>query len=458
MVDTTQSPLAMLVLVTPYTILYLVNQLFLHGVLDRMHYIFFELIFVLAFRKVFGMPDLSEKLFPAQIPVQSTATIRPVKTTLVNNTSSSSSNNKSASAKMKTAKLSSGALISVVKKQQQKKAHPYAQELVAMEKKFMNYVENTEIWEKVFEETSPSLIEVYQYKARPMCYKIIAVMDNTAAVAFDLLSEVSRRVDWDPLCVEAKTVTSISPGVKIQYVRTKGVWPTASRDTLVLGTVKQLGEGIFCNVTSSVEHPLMPERTKEKFVRMETAVAGQIVGPEPGQPNKCRLVQVLDADLKGWIPEKVIQLVSTKAVPEGMRNLNKLLPSLKPYTESKTLERVARELQAAAAAAASEEDGTDDQTEDETVVEESTHELSSQRSSAMLPVSSKISDKHTNGHGKVYNNQGTIERQRSSTFRVFWQSLKQSLGFGGAKTSKILVVTLILAVLGPAIARLRRRR
>lgn len=295
----------------------LASEVLLNGVLDRVHYVFFELIFVLAFRKLFGLPDLSERLFPAQVAVQSAETFRPVKTSLANGTAklalvngapTATTTIKKKAKKAATPKASTTSITTGPKKTKTKKEQPYARELIAMEKKFMDYIDNKDIWVKVFEETSPGLIEVYQFKDRPMCYKVIAVMDNTPAVTFDTLSEVSRRLEWDPLCEEARTLTEVSPGVKVQYVRTKGMWPTSSRDTVVLGTIKELDDGRYFNVTSSVEHSLMPERTKEKIVRMEMAVAGQIIGPEPGQPNKCRLIQLMDADLKGWIPDKVIQL------------------------------------------------------------------------------------------------------------------------------------------------------
>ncbi|ORZ05342.1 hypothetical protein BCR41DRAFT_361923 [Lobosporangium transversale] len=444
MAGTTQSPLAMLMLVTPYTILYLVNQLLLHGVLDRMHYIFFELIFVLAFRKVFGLPDLSERLFPAHVPVQSTETVR-LKTSIANNTTTNSGT--TIKKKVKVGRKSMSTTITRKPKEQ-----PYADKLAAMEKKFMDYVENTEIWEKVHEETSPGLIEVYQYKARPMCYKIIAVMDNAVGVTFDLLTDIDQRLTWDPLCVEAKTIANVSPGVKIQYVRTKGMWPTTSRDTLVLGTIKKLREGTFFSVTSSVEHPLMPERTKEKFVRMETAVAGQIVGPEPGHPEKCRLVQILDADLKGWIPEKVIQLVSTKSIPQGIHKINRILLNLQPYSESKSLQRVL-ELKAA-------EEVQDDTNDEKAVGDSFSHELKVKHNSALMTAASKLPD-----HSVVHDNEslfdrGTVEKKQRNSFRAFWHGIKHSLAYGGApsKTNKILVTAFVIAILGPALARFRRRR
>lgn len=186
-----------------------------------------------------------------------------------------------------------------------------------MERKFMNYIENNEIWEKVYEDHTPTpaskpgspWIEVFQYKARPMCYKIVARMNSSASVTFDAMCDLDRRSDWDPMCVEARVLEEVKalPGTTVQYIRTKAVWPTASRDTVVLGTIKELEDGRLFMVNASVEHPSMPERVKEKIVRMETAVAGHIITPEEGFLS-CRLVQVLDADLKGWIPDKVIQM------------------------------------------------------------------------------------------------------------------------------------------------------
>ncbi|KAF8982745.1 hypothetical protein BGZ46_000726 [Entomortierella lignicola] len=426
--------LAMLVLVTPYTILYLVNQLLLQGVFDKFHYVFFELIFVLAFQKIFGLPDLSERLFPAQIPIHSVEASLPLKTVAV----SASADEDAPKKKVKKPTTSTKTVVKKAKQQ------PYAKELAAMEKKLTEYLENNEIWEKIYEEDVRGKIEVYQYKARPMCYKVISVMSNTPETTFDLLCDVTRRLEWDPLCVEAKPITQIAPGVKVLYVRTKAMWPTSSRDTLVLGTIKRLEDGRYMNVTSSIEHPLMPERSKESIVRMDTALAGQIVGPEPGDPGKSRLIQILDTDLKGWIPDKVIQLVSTKAVPGGIRKVNKILRSTQPYTESNAMKTYMDDLKTAEAAAEQQSDDV----EDDAAGGESPHELSQSKSTLIVstPSANRV-------------NQGTIEKKRSSVFGIFWEGIKRNLGYGSSgKVNKALVAALVLAVLGPAFARFRRSR
>ncbi|KAF9430863.1 START domain-containing protein 10 [Podila epigama] len=356
----------MIVLVTPYTLLYFVNE---------------------PFRKVFGIPDLTERLFPSSpVHIQPAESVQPLKTHLAKPPTPrltqphepSSSQDKSttqagcqdeeevnsedkedAVLKLRIAQKKTTTIAtqhhgkdpnqdnknSIQSSKRTKttqllqSSSPYAKDLATMEKKFFSYYNDTEIWVKAYEQTSPSLIEVYQFKGRPMCYKIVAVMDNTPAVVFDTLCDLDNRSAWDPMCVEARVVEQIDaiPGTTIQYIRTKAVWPTASRDTVVLGTVKDLVHDQLFMVNASIEHGATPERVQEKIVRMETTVAGHIISPEPGQPNKSRLVQILDADLKGWIPDKVIQMVSTKAVPDGIRNVNKLIPTISPYNSSKIL-------------------------------------------------------------------------------------------------------------------------
>ncbi|KAF9285908.1 hypothetical protein BGZ68_003393 [Mortierella alpina] len=577
MVDTTQSPLAMLVLVTPYTVLYVVNQLFLHGILDKIHYLFFELIFVLAFRKVFGLPDLTERFFPSQGPIhiQSVEGVQPVKTQLVGSATLTTTTAiaaditecvtlagtglKSPSGGTKMSKASVGAIkmTSFPDEEGIKTAHgsepsvlrsktrtissssvkkpvlpavsnvmetAYAAELAAMETKFMNYISNTEIWEKVYEDsTSINAIQVLQYKSRPMCYKIIANMSNTAAVTFDALCDLDRRSEWDPMCVEARVLESVAPGTTIQYVRTKAVWPTASRDTVVLGTIKDLGEKGLFMVNASCEHASMPERVKEKIVRMETTVAGHIIVPLEGDPKRCKLTQILDADLKGWIPDKVIQMVSTKAVPDGLRAVNALIPKTAPYFESKVLAIAAQAKLQAESTLNEPRPGNDDAvalleghendleadpveqglelpSEDDkdhsecegSVRGEQPHALRRRRSESnsslatlsdrMRVVKDNIEVEHrdtvsSRPHSRTNSREsrgdhkrpsvaegkrtsaGALEKTKSaSTFRVFWESVKENIGFGLAgKANKILVAVIIVAVLGSSVVKLKRR-
>ncbi|KAG9064500.1 START domain-containing protein 10 [Linnemannia hyalina] len=575
MAEAPQSPLAMLVLVTPYTVLYIVNQ-------HKIHYLFFELIFVLAFRKVFGLPDLTERFFPSQQRgIQSAEGKKPLKTNLANYPTLNSSSlpltattttstscttlagtplgitteavdmTRTRTTTVKTTSFQDGfktpyeADIITPKTQSPVSPKPstlakpsvkttlYAQELGAMEKQLLDYINSTEIWEKVYTDPASSemAIEVFQYKARPMCYKIIAQMCNTPAVTFDTLCDLENRLSWDPMCVEAKVLEEVAPGTTVQYIRTKAVWPTASRDTVVLGTVKDLGEQGLFMVNASIEYVNMPERVKEKIVRMQTAVAGHMITPLEG--NRSRLTQIVDADMKGWIPDKVIQMVSTKAVPDGLRAVNKLLPKIDPYQESKVLVKAAKaqqEIDATLIAPRLNNNNSDesmlkghlndlDQDPVEKAVEDlstldgddnvvvdpngddgvanetrdrsGTHELRRQRSEGDISLSTlaerlraveaeigldrrgvrscrqqqqqdaSLPDNKASNAQKGTSNSGAgaLEKFKSgSTFRVFWEGIKENLGFGTkGKGSKIMVAVLMIAILGSSLAKFKRR-
>ena len=143
-----------------------------------------------------------------------------------------------------------------------------------------------------------------------------------------------------------------------------------------------------------------------------------------------------------------------------MRNVNNLIPSLPPYEQSKILGRVTEARQAAAVAdAAAQESGEVE--EDDEEEEEVSHELKSRDESAQQLLASNRQRVNGNGHHELDKNRSST----SSTFRVFWDGIKQNLGYrqqhptsGSSKANKVIVMTLFLAVFGRTLARYRRRR
>lgn len=105
------------------------------------------------------------------------------------------------------------------------------------------------------------------------------------------------------------------------------MWPTSPREALVASFIKLLPDGRLLNVTQSIpSHPL--HHPPKNAVRMTARIAGQIVSPDPlGRAHMCRVVQVIDGDLGGWLPAGVVGLVTTKAIPAGMAKANELLKS-----------------------------------------------------------------------------------------------------------------------------------
>jgi hypothetical protein len=75
--------------------------------------------------------------------------------------------------------------------------------------------------------------------------------------------------------------------------------------------VQTLPNGDYLNVTRSISHPAHPENTG--IVRMHCIIGGQVVSRI--DDKRCRIVQIVDGDLKGWIPGSVLSYIATKAIP-----------------------------------------------------------------------------------------------------------------------------------------------
>lgn len=102
-------------------------------------------------------------------------------------------------------------------------------------------------------------------------------------------------------------------------MKTRGFWPTAPRDAIVISYAFPLDKPrSFLNVTTSVpSHPLYVARSGD--VRMLAHLAGAMVEPHP-QDEGCSLVtQIVDGDLMGWLPKSVVAMISTQAFPVSMK-------------------------------------------------------------------------------------------------------------------------------------------
>jgi hypothetical protein len=102
-------------------------------------------------------------------------------------------------------------------------------------------------------------------------------------------------------------------------MKTKGFWPTAPRDALVISYCIPLGKSrTYLNVTTSVpDHPLYQSRSGD--VRMLAKIAGTLVEPHPIREKGCLVTQVVDGDLMGWLPKSVVGMVTTQAFPVSMK-------------------------------------------------------------------------------------------------------------------------------------------
>ncbi|KAJ2748838.1 hypothetical protein H4S06_004821, partial [Coemansia sp. BCRC 34490] len=255
--------------------------------------------------------------------------------------------------------------------------HSYAEQCDAMEKMFMEMATQTQTeadspgggggnssqWTPFLSLTDPYSITIQGHKTKPFCFRIVFYAPTTPITAFDLLADVLRRHEWDELIDSARLVEKLGHGDAIHYIKMKAIWPTAARDSVLLARITEVaingtagggggrprGRG-FLNVSQSIEDSRIPENTAAGLVRMEAGIAGQLVTEASREDRErlglvgdrwCRVVQIADGDLKGWIPTSVLKFVATQALPRSLNKVCAQLAAMPVAAESQLLARLA---------------------------------------------------------------------------------------------------------------------
>jgi hypothetical protein len=145
------------------------------------------------------------------------------------------------------------------------------------------------------------------------------------ASAFDILADISKRPLYDVICTNAASITPLIPSTSLAYFHTRAMFPTSGRQALLLSSVSTHPRGLI-NLTTDYPWKTNAYTQDSSLVKMTCRVAGSMVQPHPsGDPTRCRVIQIVDGDLGGSIPNMVLQLVTTRAFPVNMRAVNRML-------------------------------------------------------------------------------------------------------------------------------------
>ncbi|KAJ2895978.1 hypothetical protein GGI21_005085, partial [Coemansia aciculifera] len=172
-------------------------------------------------------------------------------------------------------------------------------------------------WTSLVTLSKPYPITIQGHSEKPFCFRILFYAPASPATAFDLLANILRRTEWDELTETTEIIEKLNNERSvdaIHYVRMKAIWPTSARDSVLISRLTRTKDDGFLNVSQSVEDRRVGE--KQGVVRMEAALAGQLVTGVSEEErdrlglvgeNWCRVVQIADGDMKGWIPKSVIR-------------------------------------------------------------------------------------------------------------------------------------------------------
>jgi len=126
----------------------------------------------------------------------------------------------------------------------------------------------------------------------------------------DILLDANRKVDYDSMYKDGKTLEQIDEKTSIVTQAFHAIWPTSARDFLLLQHWTTLPDGSLVSVGKSIEHPDYPER--KDHVRGQVILGGFIMKPIPGPSPQTHITYVSKFDLKGNIPSRVVALIARK--------------------------------------------------------------------------------------------------------------------------------------------------
>ncbi|KAJ1898110.1 hypothetical protein LPJ66_002956 [Kickxella alabastrina] len=238
--------------------------------------------------------------------------------------------------------------------------HRYAAKCAELERTFLDMAikDDSEApdspWIPLVSISKPYPITVQGHVSKPFRFRVTFYAPTAPATAFDLLANVLLRPKWDELTEATAVIERLGQGDSIHYLKMKAIWPTASRDSVLLShitSVQHPGKGdspqrAYLNVSQSIIDNRMPEKDAQGIVRMEAGIAGQLVTEASLEDRTrlrleegswCRVVQIADGDLKGWIPKSVIKFVATQALPRSLTKVCKQLATLPPSLDSKLI-------------------------------------------------------------------------------------------------------------------------
>lgn len=137
-------------------------------------------------------------------------------------------------------------------------------------------------------------------------FKLVAVVDFTTTEVFDVLVPgVEAWPVWNPTILECKMIEKVNENTDIAYSVAANALGglVSSRDFVNLRHWKTRDD-VLMSSACATKHPKMP--VSKAHVRAENKPAAYVFEKVPGEPNKCKFTCILSTDLKGWMPQFLI--------------------------------------------------------------------------------------------------------------------------------------------------------
>lgn len=153
--------------------------------------------------------------------------------------------------------------------------------------------------------------------------KIVGTVDAPASILVNqLFDEIESLPSWNKLVTESKKIQHIDENTDIVYQATspQGGGIIGARDFVILRHRIQYGN-YYINSGTSVAFSSLPSRSN--IVRAENNVSCWAAEKLPNEHNKCRFTWIINTNLKGWIPQKIVDKSMSTALIDFMSYVRK---------------------------------------------------------------------------------------------------------------------------------------
>lgn len=160
-------------------------------------------------------------------------------------------------------------------------------------------------------------------------YKLVGVVDIDASVLFnEFTHNFENMPSWNKAITLGRVVQKIDSCTDVVYqVAAEGPRGIVSaRDFVCVRHWKKIDDSWVCAVISII---CKDEPPQKNIVRGENGPGCWVFQPDEEAPKKCSFHWLLDTDLKGWIPQYVIDQALTHAMTDFMSCLRSYAPALK---------------------------------------------------------------------------------------------------------------------------------
>ncbi|KAK3930576.1 Steroidogenic acute regulatory protein-like [Frankliniella fusca] len=152
-------------------------------------------------------------------------------------------------------------------------------------------------------------------------FRLTAKINLSASLLLNqLFDHVGDMPFWNPTVIESERLEVIDQHTDITYQVSAagGGGVVASRDFVVLRHW-EIRDGAYVSANASVPHPRRPPT--KKYIRGENYPGCWVIKPIPGEDNWCVFQWLMNTNLKGWLPQYVVDSAFTNVMLEFLEHL-----------------------------------------------------------------------------------------------------------------------------------------